>query len=228
MKASRIQSVLGSVLRPAATQNQLGGVRWTHKQSQSFKVPTPIPLVPDVPTFLTVIGRGLRQHAPKFPTWEALFALTSAQMKELGIEPARSRRYLLQWRRRFQNGDFGVGGDLRYVENGTAELKVLEIEKDPLTRVRHVVNVPSGKKIEDLPEEERVPVRNFHVQGTHTVAGPYAIPLEGGRGAQITVTEGMWEDRRGHKVDGGERRKAEVRFKRRVAERKAQRDRRGF
>jgi hypothetical protein len=46
--------------------------------------------------------------------------------------------------------------------------------------------------------------------------------------AQLKVTEGMWEDRRGHKVDGGERRQAEVRFKRRVAERKALREQQGF
>jgi hypothetical protein len=41
-----------------------------------------------------------------------------------------------------------------------------------------------------------------------------------GQKAQIKVKEGLWEERRGHKVDGGERRKAEVRFKRRSEERK--------
>jgi hypothetical protein len=34
------------------------------------------------------------------------------------------------------------------------------------------------------------------------------------------MQEGIWEIRRGHKVDGGERRKAEVRAKRRAAENK--------
>ena len=38
--------------------------------------------------------------------------------------------------------------------------------------------------------------------------------------ALLKVREGLWEERRGHKVDGGERRKAEVRAKRRVQERK--------
>ncbi|OQO08888.1 hypothetical protein B0A48_05778 [Cryoendolithus antarcticus] len=38
--------------------------------------------------------------------------------------------------------------------------------------------------------------------------------------ARIRVTEGLWENRRGHKVDGGERRKAEVRAKRAATERK--------
>jgi hypothetical protein len=47
-------------------------------------------------------------------------------------------------------------------------------------------------------------------------------------GARVTVTEGMWEDKRGHKVDGGERRRDEIRFKRRVAERKALRESQGF
>ena len=42
----------------------------------------------------------------------------------------------------------------------------------------------------------------------------------GGLKARVVVKEGLWEDKRGHKVDGGERRKAEVRSKRRAEERK--------
>ena len=38
--------------------------------------------------------------------------------------------------------------------------------------------------------------------------------------ALLKVREGLWEQKRGHKVDGGERRKAEVRAKRKVQERK--------
>ena len=41
--------------------------------------------------------------------------------------------------------------------------------------------------------------------------------------AVLRVKEGMWEHRRGHKVDGGERRRKEVRAKKRAAERKAAR-----
>ena len=45
----------------------------------------------------------------------------------------------------------------------------------------------------------------------------------GGLRARIRLQEGIWEVRRGHKVDGGERRKAEVRAKRRAAENKEKR-----
>lgn len=38
--------------------------------------------------------------------------------------------------------------------------------------------------------------------------------------AFLKVREGLWEQKRGHKVDGGERRRAEVRAKRRIQERK--------
>ncbi|KAK3944164.1 IGR protein motif-domain-containing protein [Diplogelasinospora grovesii] len=232
MKASRIQSALGLLFRPRAstsivTPGLRAQARWAHKDAQPPQVPATIPFVPDVETFLTLIGRGLKQHAPKFPTWEALFSLTSDQLRELGLEPPRTRRYLLRWRQRFRDGRFGIGGDLKHVENGSADLKVLEIAKDPLTRVRHIVNVPPGKKVEEVPPEELVRVHGFKVQGIRTIVGPYVLPAKNG-GARLTVTEGMWEDRRGHKIDGGERRQAEVRFKRRVAERKALREKQGF
>ena len=47
-------------------------------------------------------------------------------------------------------------------------------------------------------------------------------PVKGSDGmrARIRLREGIWEEKRGHKVDGGERRKAEVRAKRRAAENK--------
>ncbi|KAL2168612.1 hypothetical protein VTG60DRAFT_7098 [Thermothelomyces hinnuleus] len=238
MKSLRIQSALGLFLRPCAAPSvAIPGLRaqarWAHngaqqqKQSQLPLVPAPIPFVPDVETFLTVIGRGLKQHASKFPTWDALFTLTSEQLRELGIEPPRTRRYLLRWRQRFREGKFGIGGDLKYVENGTAELRVHEIDKTPLLRIRRVVNVPPGKKIEEVSPSEMVRAKGFTVKGTRTIVGPYALPMKHG-GARITVTEGMWEDKRGHKVDGGERRRAEIRFKRRVAERKALREAQGY
>jgi DUF1009 family protein len=58
-------------------------------------------------------------------------------------------------------------------------------------------------------------------QGT-MVKGPYLQAIKGtnGSAALIKVTEGMWEDKRGQKVDGGERRRAEVRAKKRSAERR--------
>lgn len=190
-------------------------------------IPSPIPFVPNVETFLTLIGRGLKSHASKFPSWESLFSLSSDQLRELGLEPPRSRRYLLRWRDKFRLGQFGPGGDLRYVDNGVAELKVREVAKSPTQHIRHAVNVPVGKNPEDLAAEDLVFPKGFRVRGTNTIVGPYALPIKGG-GVRLKVTEGMWEDKRGHKVDGGERRRAEVRFKRGVAERKARREAQGY
>ncbi|KAK4151753.1 IGR protein motif-domain-containing protein [Chaetomidium leptoderma] len=235
MKTLRTQSALGLLLRPCAVPSvaapglRAQQARWAHKTapSQLPAIPAPIPLVPDVDTFLTVIGRGLKQHASKFPTWEALFTLTSDQLRELGVEPPRTRRYLLRWRQRFREGKFGIGGTLKHVENGTAELRVQETDKTPLIRVRRVINVPPGKTAEEISPSDVVKANGFTVQGVRTIVGPYALPGKDGS-ARLTVTEGMWEDRRGHKVDGGERRRDEIRFKRRVAERKALKEKQGY
>ena len=66
------------------------------------------------------------------------------------------------------------------------------------------------------------PVKGLRVKGAHTIVGPYVLPVKGtdGKEAKIKVAEGLWEDRRGHKIDGGERRRAEVRAKRRSEENK--------
>lgn len=225
MRAARIPSALGLLVRPRFTA-PLPNIqtRWASKEAQAPLVPSPIPFVPDVETFLTVIGRGLRQHAPKFLTWEALFSLTSDQMRELGLEPPRTRRYLLRWRQRFREGKFGVGATLQHVENGAAELRVIEDRNDPINIQRHVVNVPTGKEIDEVSKDEMVHVPGYKVRGVRTIVGPFAVPIKEGV-SRITVTEGMWEDKRGHKVDGGERRRSEVRFKRRVAERRAMKGR---
>ncbi|KAI1410943.1 IGR protein motif-domain-containing protein [Hypoxylon sp. FL1857] len=193
--------------------------------SQPPTIPSPTPFIPDVQTFLTVIGRGLSQHASKFPSWDALFSLTSDQLRELGIEPPRSRRYLLQWRQRFRLGQYGIGGDLQHVEDGKADLKILESDKDVVNPHKYVVNVPAGRSVKECSLEELSRVRGYKVQGAKTIVGPYALPLKDGEGARITVTEGMWEDRRGHKIDGGERRRTEVRYKKRIAERREMRER---
>lgn len=230
MKPFRLPSVLGLLLRPSTTPQVLSPFLSTQARSAHTKlprVPSPIPFVPDVQTFLTLIGRGLKQHADKIPTWEALFTLSSEQLKELGIEPPRTRRYLLRWRQRFREGKFGPGGDLKHVDNGVAYLGVLETEKSPILTLRHAVNVPAGKSVEQTPREQLARVKGYKVQGLRTIVGPYALPSKGPF-ARIAVTEGMWEDRRGHKVDGGERRRAEVRFKRGIAERKAMREKMGY
>lgn len=181
-----------------------------------------------MPTFLTVIGRGLKQHAPKIPDWEALFTLTSEQLRELGVEPPRARKYLIRWRQRFRQGQYGVGGDLRHVEDGVAHLRILEAEPGPDTTRpprKFVVNVPSDLPAEDCDPAGLSRVLGYHVVGAKTIVGPYALPLKGNEGARVTVTEGMWEDRQGYKVDGGERRRAMVRYKKRIAERREARER---
>ncbi|KAI0471996.1 IGR protein motif-domain-containing protein [Xylariaceae sp. FL0804] len=210
-------------------------------------VPAPTPFVPDVETFLTVIGRGMRAHASKFPTWDSLFSLTSAQLAELGVEPPRNRRYLLRWRRRFQQARYGPGGDLVHVDPETkaADLRVLEL---PHVQVPHhdqqssssssssqqllhrpprrlVVNVPPGRALRDCAVHELSRPTGFVVRGARRITGPYALPLGGEGAARVAVTEGMWEDHRGHKVDGGERRRAEIRSKKRAAERREARER---
>ncbi|KAK8137649.1 IGR protein domain-containing protein [Apiospora sp. TS-2023a] len=221
-------------LRPSIT-NQFAAARNSSTSSNQKRdeaaapppeIPAPTPFCPDVQTFLTLIGRGLGGHASKFPTWEALFSLTSEQLRELGIEPPRTRRYLLQWRQRFRRGQFGVGGDLKHVsEDGAAELRVLEHDADPTNPKRYVVNVPQGQTVKDTPLQDLSRVVGYKVEGARTIVGPYAMQLKGGEGARVVVKEGMWEDKRGRKIDGGERRRTEVKYKKRIQERKEQRER---
>jgi hypothetical protein len=178
----------------------------------------------------------MAQHAAKIPSWEALFTLSSAQIKELGIEPAAARRYIFRWRERFRQGVFGVGGDLTAVQNGIGELKIFEVAvpnptrgiaalatatRTPGTR-KVVVNVPAGEELPAVPLEEARPVGSVKVRGANSIAGPHIKTIRGSQGlrAQLAVTEGLWEDKKGRKVDGGERRKAEVRAKRMAEERK--------
>jgi hypothetical protein len=179
--------------------------------------------VPDVPTFLTLIGRGLNKHASKFPSWESLFSLTSPELKEIGIEPPRNRRYLLQWMQRYRKGALGPGGDFQFVKDGEAILKVATPPASVVSDAKWVVNIPHGEAVE--AESSTLPrPKGYIVHGLKSIAGPYATPLPGEIGAVVKVTEGMWEQRRGRKLDGGERRRAEVRFKKRSAERRAERE----
>lgn len=220
-------------------------------------VPSPTPFVPDVQTFLTVIGRKLSVHASKIPSWEALFTLTSPQLKDLGIEPPRARRYLLRWRDKFRAGEFGIGGDLRKVTDGVGEVRLVEVPhthaiggkaadsaedrgasvaaavapRATLTRSpgmkKVVVNVATdeapGRTLTSRALREATPVKGVKQFGAYGIHGSHVelVKGSGGSRAVIKVKEGIWEHVRGHKVDGGERRKAEVRAKRRAAERKA-------
>jgi hypothetical protein len=181
-----------------------------------------------VPTFLTLIGRGLNKHASKFPSWDSLFSLTSPELKELGIEPPRNRRYLLQWMQRYRKGALGPGGDFEFVKDGEAMLKVATPPASVISDAKWVINVPHSEAAEGEASTSEVSAlprpKGYTVRGLKSIAGPYATPLAEEAGAVVKVTEGMWEQRRGRKIDGGERRRAEVRFKRRSVERRAERE----
>ncbi|KAK2590921.1 telomere length regulation protein [Conoideocrella luteorostrata] len=199
--------------------------RLLHKTRPPHQIPQPRPFVPDVPTFLTLIGRGLHKHASKFPSWESLFSLTTPELKELGIEPPRNRRYLLQWMQRYRKGALGPGGDFEFVRDGKAILKVATPPASVVSDAKWVVNVPNGEEGGDAAASESLPrPKGYIVRGLKSIAGPYATPLPEEAGAVVKVTEGMWEQRQGRKIDGGERRRAEVRFKRRSAERREERE----
>ncbi|KAF2185001.1 hypothetical protein K469DRAFT_665775 [Zopfia rhizophila CBS 207.26] len=222
-------------------------IRNLHHKIPLRPIPQPTPFIPDQNAFLQAIGRSLSAHSAKIPSWDALFTLSSIQLKELGVEPARSRRYLLHWREKFRNGEYGIGGDCQHVTDGVAELRLVEAPVVPTvlregggsmsrrsavatathtpgTR-RVVVNVPAGAEPPNESLEGLRGIKGIVVKGSKKIKGPYVETVKGSGGlkAKIKLQEGIWEERRGHKVDGGERRKAEVRAKRRAAENKEKR-----
>ncbi|KAI9046539.1 hypothetical protein LZ554_009285 [Drepanopeziza brunnea f. sp. 'monogermtubi'] len=208
------------------TKSTRGQIRPLHQRMKAKPIPKTTPFVPNAETFLKLIGRNLSQHASKIPSWKALFSLTSSQLKELGVEPPRSRRYLLRWCEKYRNGHHGIGGDLKHVKKGVAEVRIAEFPVADQTNTffpamhKVIVNVPAGGS---APEslEDVVPVKGLKIRGAHTIAGPHVVPLKGGKTAKIEVKEGLWEERRGHKIEGGERRQAEVRAKKRGEEKRA-------
>ncbi|KAF9884106.1 hypothetical protein FE257_002278 [Aspergillus nanangensis] len=218
-------------------------VRCFHKNTASPSVPSPTPFVPDVPTFLTLIGRGMSKHESKLPSWDKLFTLSSSELRELGIEPARQRRYLLRKREKFRQGDYGPGGDLEHVVDGIAQLRVVEVPVDASSGAKHSETaVPVSSSASLSPGMRRVvvnlspdataythdptkPLKKYAHMKIHNgslLRGPFLQPIKGTNGgaALITAQEGMWEDKLGQKVDGGERRRAEVRAKKRSEERR--------
>ncbi|KAI6782850.1 Protein FYV4 [Emericellopsis cladophorae] len=197
--------------------------RCLHSTRPSHPIPSPRPFVPDVETFLKLIGRGLSRYASKFPSWDSLFSLTGPELQQLGIEPTRNRRYLLRWMQKYRKGDLGPGGDFEYVKDGEAILKLALPPADQLKQTKFVVNVPHPEAEVAEPPKLLPRPMGYTVRGEKTIAGPYAMPLPQS-GVSVKVTEGMWEQRRGRKIDGGERRRSEVLFKKRSAERRAQRE----
>ncbi|PGH01288.1 hypothetical protein GX51_05343 [Blastomyces parvus] len=85
-----------------------------------------------------------------------------------------------------------------------------------------VVNLPPG---ESQPKEIPQPLKkymNVTLGRGPVLKAPYLKLVKGANGMAgvIQVQEGMWEDKQRTKVDGGERRQAEVRAKKRSEERK--------
>lgn len=218
-------------------------IRNLHKNVAFPSVPSPTPFVPDVATFLSLIGRGMSKHASKIPSWEKLFTLTSTELRNLGIEPTRQRRYLLRKREKFRRGIYGPGGDLDHVVDGAAQLRVVEVPTQEnegsgsAYRSASAILSPGMKRtiLNLRPEvtdfqlssrEEQQPFKKFaqmKIYNGSKIKGPFLQPIKGSNGtaAHIRIQEGMWEDKQGHKVDGGQRRQAEVRAKKRSAERRA-------
>lgn len=170
-------------------------------------IPKPTPFCPDAPTFLSLIGRKMSAHASKFSSWGELFGASSAQLRTMGIEPARSRRYLLMWRDNFRRGKFGIGGDMQSIVDGVGEVRV---RQDPDGK-RVAVNTTPGNEegLESAPAVGSVKVKGV---GSGTIAGSYFTPVKGTMGsvAQIKIQEGLWEVKRGRKIHGGERRRKNV------------------
>ena len=184
----------------------------------------------------------MSKHSTKITSWNQLFNSTSNELRDLGIEPARSRRYLIRKREKFRNGIHGPGGDLENVVDGVAQLRVVEIPASSTSQGRSTTpSAPSAtltpgmkKAIVNLPPDAlsfagvaaggvtKFAFDKMKVHRGSKIQGPFLKPLKGSHGsaATISVTEGMWEDKRGVKVDGGERRRVEVRAKKRLDERR--------
>jgi hypothetical protein len=88
-------------------------------------------------------------------------------------------------------------------------------EQKPLTILDRLAPPPKvGRK--DVSR-----VKGLKIVRSSIIGGTGVEYLKGYPGvAVLKAREGLWEQSRGHKVDGGERRKAEVRSKRAAMERK--------
>ncbi|KAJ5122841.1 hypothetical protein N7448_003975 [Penicillium atrosanguineum] len=242
MRNSQLRGLPSRIIQSVGLSRQC--IRPFHR-NVTPSVPSPTPFVPDVQTFLMLIGREMSKHASKISSWDQLFTLNSTQLREAGIENTRQRRYLIRKREKFRNGLYGPGGDLERVVDGVAHLQVVEVpseftpqEKDQAAKPtiassatltpgmkKAIVNLAPG--VIEYKHSASAQLRKFAHMKIHRgskIMGPFLQPVKGSHGsaATITVQEGMWEDKRGQKVDGGERRRVEVRAKKRLEERRKQ------
>lgn len=96
-----------------------------------------------------------------------------------------------------------------------------EERPDDQTDAGQVALMRNASPAPRMSVEEARPVEGMKIHQGTIIGGTWVQGVKGHQGvAVLKVQEGLWEQRRGHKVDGGERRKAEVRAKRRVQERK--------
>lgn len=124
---------------------------------------------------------------------------------------------------------------MKEVKDSVAHVRVVEVPRDqgggvgresfkgPDAVRKVIVNLgPDVKEVNEARLSALRPVQGLKVHGAKTIVGPFVEPLKGSGGslAAIRVQEGMWEQRRGVKVDGGERRKVMVRRKRKLEEMK--------
>ena len=248
------------VSTPSQTIAPLSQLRPLHTTVRQKPVPKPTPFVPNTKTFLTLIGRKMSRYASKLESWNDLFQISSAELRDVvGMVSAKERRYLLRWLERFRQGQYGIGGDLKHVVGGAAELKVLAIPKsrfpgerkpgkrDPDGNVnaskaasptlgeglRFAILNPTPRtdlKNIDMAKVEVKKFQGIKLHNNYMIRAPYIELLKAGDGfvhgmvAKLGVHEGMWEDKLGRKVDGGERNRDEVRAKRKAAARKARQE----
>jgi hypothetical protein len=148
----------------------------------------------------------------------------------------------LRWRAKFRDGDFGIGGDAQAVKDGEAHLRVVTVPRgtaaavDPTSATatlspgmkKIIVNVDPETNPSELPVDVLKPLKGLKLKGSDRITGPHVQQVKGygGQAAKIVVKEGLWEDRRGHKIDGGERRRAEVRAKKIGEEKRKSREQR--
>ncbi|KAI5795073.1 IGR protein motif-domain-containing protein [Geopyxis carbonaria] len=103
-----MQSLRPCIMRLPVHVTRPTAARFLHHTITPPPPPAATTEVGDVGTFLTKIGRGTAEHAPKFTSWENFFEATSQQLKELGIEPPRTRRYIIRWRETFRRAQGNV------------------------------------------------------------------------------------------------------------------------
>jgi hypothetical protein len=139
-------------------------------------------------------------------------------------------------REKFRNGVYGPGGDLEQVVDGVAQLRVVEVPRESDSAAagassatltpgmkKAIVNLaPDATEYKHSMSAELKKFAHMKIHRGSKIMGPFLQPIKGSHGsaATISVQEGMWEDKRGVKVDGGERRRVEVRAKKRLEERR--------